>query len=131
MENTVTEIEEQEYEPDNTNIFDELIAIRKEILKGKMNIQKIAKANAEITRDSGLMKMKLLINRLCYANNFTDFEQKIAVYLLDGQTDKETLEGKFTVLKELLMVRRYILDVIGEIEEEIKEEENEGEQENE
>ena len=120
MKNNKTEIKEKEYEPDNMDIFSELIEIRKEILKTEMNIQKIAKETEEINRDSGLMAKELTINRLCYANNFSDFEQKIAIYLLDGQTEKGAIEGKFKILKELLMVRRHILNIISEVQEEAK-----------
>ena len=117
MENKTTEIKEKEYEIDNTDVFSQLIEVRTEILKTEMEIQQLAKETEEITRDSGLMAKELTINRLCYANNFTDFEQKIAVYLLDGQTEKGAIEGKFKILKELLLVRRHILDIIGEVEE--------------
>ena len=118
MENNKTEVKEKEYMGDTTDVFSELISVKKEILKTEMEIQQLAKETAEITRDSGLMRMELFLNRLCYKNNFTDFEQKIAIYLLDGQTEKGAIEGKFIILKELLMVRRHILDIIGEVQEE-------------
>jgi hypothetical protein len=118
MQNNKTEI--KEYKPDNTDVFSELIEVRTEILKTEMEIQQLAKENAEITRDSGLMKQELTINRLCYANNFSDFEQKIAIYLLDGQTGKEAITGKFEILKSLLDTRRHILDILGNLESEEK-----------
>lgn len=120
MKNNKTEVNEKEYKLDNTDVFSELIKVRTEILKTEMEIQQLAKEKAEITRDSGLMKNELTINRLCYANKFSDFEQKIAIYLLDGQTEKGAIEGKFNILKELLMVRRHILDIIGEVQEQEK-----------
>ncbi len=127
MENKTTEITEQEYyELNNTDIFNELINLRKEIIKTEMNMEKIAKENDEIKRDSGLMAKELLINRLCYANNLTDFEQNVAVYLLDGCKD---IKDKFKILLELLNVRRHILDVLGEISLDIEDEnEEKGEQ---
>lgn len=116
---------EKEYMGDTTDVFSELIEVKKEILKTEIEIHKLSKETAEITRDSGLMKNELTINRLCYANKFSDFEQKIAIYLLDGQTEKGAIEGKFKILKELLMVRRHILDIIGEVQEEKGENTNE------
>jgi hypothetical protein len=121
MKNT-TEIKQEEYMGDTTDVFSQLIEARKEILKLEMEIQKKTKENNEIKRDSGLMAMDLNINRLSYANNFTDFEQKIALYLLDGQT---TVESKFEVLGSLLTTRRHIKDILGDLE--IEEENEKGE----
>jgi len=127
MRNNKTEIKEEEFEQDTTDVFSELIEIRKEIIQTEMEIQKMAKENAEITRDSGLMKQELTINRLCYTNKFSDFEQKIAIYLLDGQTGEAEIKAKFEILKSLLDTRRHILDILGDLDIEVETGENKDE----
>jgi len=128
MENT--KVKQEEYIGDTTDVFSQLIEARKEIIQLEMDIAKKTKENEEITRDSGLMKMELYLNRLCYAEKFTDFEQKIAVYLLDGQTTEDAIESKFEVLGSLLETRRYIKDILGNLEEEEIEEEEKGDETN-
>ena len=131
MEKT-TEIKEQEYMGDTTNIIDELISTRKEIISIKMTMDKINSENNEIKKDTAEMKRELNINKMCYENGFYGNEKAIIQYLLQGETSEEMINAKFKVLVELIEIYQKVSAILGDLTEDVEEEENEtiGENEN-
>ena len=110
----------EEVKPDNTTLFDELIFIKEEMKKAKAFMQTKEKETQELTREASIMAREFFISKLAYANNLSNFEKRICVFLLHGQSGEDALKSKFDVLNELLKVRRHIIDILGEIEEEQK-----------
>lgn len=118
MKNNKTEVKEKEYEPDNTDVFSELIEIKKDILKIKMVMQKIDAESNEIKKDCTQMGLELFIHKKCFAANFRGTDKKIISFLLSSETTKEMIDAKFVVLVELLEIYNKISEIVGEIENE-------------
>ena len=48
--------------------------------------------------------------------SLTNFEKQIAVFLLNGDAGEEALKSKFEVLQQLLLTRRHIIEILGDLE---------------
>ena len=110
-----TEIKEQEVK-DTTNIIDELIFIRKNIIKTKATMEKINAETNEIKKDTAEMSNELNINKMCYSNGFYGNEKAIIQYLLQGETSKEMINAKFKVLAELIEIYQKVSAMVGDLE---------------
>ena len=117
MENKTTEVKEQEYKPDNTDIFSELIEIRKEILSMQMKMDKINTETNEVKKDCKEMGLELYISKQCYKNGFYSTEKEIIQFLLQNE-NKQMIDIKLPVLIELVSVYSKIAGIVGEIQEE-------------
>ena len=96
-----------------TTLWDELIYLKDQMKEAKNFMKEKEQETQETTRDCTIMAREMFLNELAYKNDFTDFEKRIAVYLLNGDAGQEALESKFEVLNELLMMRRHIIDILG------------------
>ena len=116
MKNTKTEVKEEikSYK----TLYDEIRFIVDGIKEGKQFLKEKLNEKAELTRDCSIMARELFTSKLAHKNDLTNFEKQVAVFLLNGEPGEEALESKFRVLQQLLLVRRHIIDVLGEIKEE-------------
>jgi len=125
MEKNKTEVKQEEYMGDTTNIIDELIFIRTDILKTKATMEKINAETNEIKKDCTEMNNELAINKMCYSNGFYGNEKAIIQYLLQGETSKEMINAKFKVLAELIEIYQKVSAIVGDLEQEENEIEGE------
>lgn len=108
----------EEVKKDNTDIFSELIFLRDSMKQAKAFMESKELETREIIRDCTVMSRELFLSGMAYNHNFSDFEKQTTVFLLNGQTGEKELESRFKVLQELLKVRRNILEILGDLEEE-------------
>ncbi|MCD4693302.1 MAG: hypothetical protein K8R79_10335 [Calditrichales bacterium] len=113
MENT--KIKQEEYKPDNTDIFTELINLRKEILSTEMKMKKIKNETNEVKKDCTAMSNELYINKQCYKNGFYGTEKHLINFILENE-NKQMIDKKMPVLIELVSVYSKISSIVGDLE---------------
>ena len=111
-----TEIKEQEIK-DTTNIIDELIFIRKNIIKTKATMEKIKNETNEIKADAVNLALQLYTSKKCHEVNFYDDEKSVMKFLLSGN-NKIEIDEKFPVLKELIEIYQKVSAMVGDLSEE-------------
>jgi len=98
-----------------TTLLDEMQFIAKEMKKAKDFMQEKELENAELKRDAVEIARELFISKLAYKNDFSNFEKRIAVYLLNPYSGESALSDKFEVLSKLFRVIHSI-EILGEEE---------------
>ena len=89
-------------------LWDEIIFLKDTMKEAKDFMQKIEKDTQEKTRDVSIMARELFLSKLAYKQDYSNFEKRISVFLLNGEAGEEALKSKFRVLQQLLEIYRKI-----------------------
>ncbi len=94
--------------PEALTLWDNIIFLKDTIKEAKAIMEAKEKETQEMARDASIMARELLISKLAYQNEYSNFEKRISVFLLNGEKGEEALKAKFRVLQQLLEIYKKV-----------------------
>ena len=99
---------ENQKTPKLLTLWDNILYLKDTMKEAKAKMKEIEKETSEMTRDCTIMRRERFISHLAYKNDYSNFEKRIAVFVLNGDTGEEELSAKFRVLQQLLEIYRKV-----------------------
>ncbi len=85
-------------------LWDNIIYLKDTMKEARAIMEAKEKETQELTRDCTIMARELFLSKLAHKNDFSNFEKRISIFLLNGEAGEEAIKSKFEVLKQLIEI---------------------------